>query len=75
MLKSSVEVFLQDLNVLDIIFGFLVRNCLYSRLETSGDPQFGQQITKSSFEQVFVGQPDQWVTYDLNSFKHGCECM
>ena len=39
--------------MLDLIFGFLVKSCVYSRLETSGTPQFGQTNAKFSFEQVF----------------------
>ena len=27
----------------------LVKNCVYSRLDTSGNPQFGQTVSKSSF--------------------------
>ena len=44
------EVFLQDLTILDLGFGFLEKNYVYSRLETSENHQFGQQITKHSFE-------------------------
>ena len=47
------EAFLEDLTVLDLRFGFLVKNYVYSRLETSGNLQFGQNITKFSFENVF----------------------
>ena len=50
---ESLGVFLKDLNILDLRFGFLVENCVYSRLETFGNPQFGQQITKFSFETDF----------------------
>ena len=52
MLKSTFPGFLEDLNTLDLGFGFLVNNCVYSRLETSGNLQVGQQITKFSFEQT-----------------------
>ena len=48
------NVFLEDLSILDLGFGFLVKNYVYSRLETSGNPQFGQHITNFSFEKVFV---------------------
>ena len=41
--------FLQDVIILDLGFGFLVGNCVYSRLETSGNPKFGQNTTKFSF--------------------------
>ena len=51
--NQNFQVFLKDFNMLDLGFGFLVKNYVYSRLETSGDPQFGQQITKFSFELVF----------------------
>ena len=40
----------KDLNILDLGFGFRVKNYVHSRLETSGSPQFGQNITKMSFE-------------------------
>ena len=30
-------------------FGFLLKNCVYSRLETFGNPQFGQKVAKFSF--------------------------
>ena len=48
------EVFLQDLSILDLGFGFgfLVNNSVYSRLETSRNPQFGQTTTKLSFGKV-----------------------
>ena len=46
------QIFLQDLRILDLGFGFLVKSCVYSWLEMSGNHQFGQQITKSSFETV-----------------------
>ena len=47
-----LKVFLEDLNILDLIFGFLVKNWVYSRLETSVNPQFGQTITKKKIETV-----------------------
>ena len=37
---------------MDLGFGLLVKNCVYSRLETSGNPQFGQQLTKFSLEKL-----------------------
>ena len=46
--------------MLDLGFGFLVKNRVYSRLETSENPQFGQQITKFGFETIFK-KPDQGV--------------
>ena len=46
-LKSNVGGFPTGI---DSCFGFLVKNCVYSRLETSGIPQFGGTITKMSFE-------------------------
>ena len=50
ILKSKFEVFLQDLSILDLEFGFLAKNCVYSRLEASRIPQVGQQITKVGFD-------------------------
>ena len=38
--------------MLDLGFGFLVNNYEYSRLETSGNPRFGQEVSKFSFEYV-----------------------
>ena len=48
--NRNVEVSLQDLNMLDPRFVILVNNCVYSRLETFKNLQFGQQIIKFSFE-------------------------
>ena len=53
LLNRNVEVYLQDLSMLDLGFGFFVKNCVYSRLETSTNPQCGQTITTFSFEQLF----------------------
>ena len=50
-LNQNFEVCLEDLSILDLRFGFLVNNCVYSRLETFENPQFGQHITNISFEQ------------------------
>ena len=50
--NRNFEVVLQGLSILDLGFGFFVNNCLYIRLETFGNPQFCQQITKFRFEQV-----------------------
>ena len=50
--KSEVDLgggFLKYLSILDLGFAFLVNNCDYSQLETSGNPQFGQKITSLSF--------------------------
>ena len=52
MSKSMFLVFLQNLNILDLGFAFLVKDFVYSRLETFGNPQFGQTNTKFSFEKV-----------------------
>ena len=38
---------------MDLRFGFLVKNLVYSRLETAGNPQFGPNITKVGFGKVF----------------------
>ena len=39
------------MNALDLGFGFLVKNLIYSRLETSGNLQFGlKKLTNFSFE-------------------------
>ena len=35
-------------------FGLLVNNCVYSRLEMCGNPQFGRQVSKFSFGQVVL---------------------
>ena len=43
----SLVIFLRS--ILDLRFEFLVNNCVYSRLELSGNPQFGQKITKIIF--------------------------
>ena len=48
-IKPRVEEIL-DLLSLRHRFEFLVNNYVYSRLETSGNPQFGQHITKSRFD-------------------------
>ena len=40
------EVFLKDLSILDLRFGFLVKNWVCSRLETSENSQFGQKVSK-----------------------------
>ena len=50
--------------MLDLGFGFLVNNYLYSQLETSGHPQVGQQITKFSFGKVvlFTSKFDDLLT-------------
>ena len=48
--------------MLDLGFGLLLKNCVHSRLETFGNPQFGQQITKFSFE-IVVLKPDQRVIH------------
>ena len=45
-------VFLKGLTILDLGFGFLVNNCVYSRLGTRGSLQFGQQIIKKPFESI-----------------------
>ena len=49
------------MSIVGLGFGFLVENCLYSRLETSGNPQLRQQITKFKFEKQ-KDKPDQVVT-------------
>ena len=54
MLKSCFVVFLQEFSILDLGFRFLAKNFVYSRLETCGNPQFGKQNTKLSFDQFFV---------------------
>ena len=38
--------------MLDLRFGFLVKNYVYSRLERLENPEFRQKITKSSLGQV-----------------------
>ena len=43
---------LQDLSILDLGFGSLVKNYVYNRLETSGNPEFRQTVTKFSFKNV-----------------------
>ena len=59
--------FLQELSMLDLRFGFLVKNLvyiyiyIYIRLETSGNHQFGQKHLKSWFRTSFLFKPDQWV--------------
>ena len=53
------DVFLEDLSIVDLRFGFLVHNCVHSRLETSENTEFGQQITNISFDQVCF-QLAQW---------------
>ena len=40
--------------MLDLRFGFLVKNYVYSRLETFGTPRFGQNNAKFSFDVFFV---------------------
>ena len=53
-LKSMFLCFLQDLNIWDLGFGFLAKNYVYSRLETSGNPQFGKsKNTKFTFDVFF----------------------
>ena len=37
--------------MLDLIFGFLVKNYVCSQLETSRNPQYDEKIAKNSFEQ------------------------
>ena len=49
--------------MLDFIFGFLAESCVYSRLETSGNPQFVQQITKFSFEQLLFNLISGLIVY------------
>ena len=49
-----------NLSILDLRFGFLVNNCVDSRLETSGNPIFDQTITKISFGGKH-NKPDQEV--------------
>ena len=44
------EDFLLDLSILELGFGFLRTNYVYSRLETSGNPKFGQNITEFIFD-------------------------
>ena len=39
-----------------------MKNCVYSRMETFGNPQFGQQITKFSLGRTKT-LPDQWVMH------------
>ena len=39
--------------MLDLRVGFLVKNFVYSRLETSGNPKFDETITKLSFGKAF----------------------
>ena len=52
-MKSMFDAFLKDLSILDLGFGFLVESCVYSRLETFGNPQFGNTITNFMFDKVF----------------------
>ena len=57
ILKCEIEilkVFLKDLNILDLGFAFLVENCLFSRLETAGNIQFGQKASKFSVEKYLI---------------------
>ena len=46
-----------------------MNNCAYSRLETSGNIRFGQNITKFSFEKVYL-KPDQWVIDIIKDNQH-----
>ena len=52
MLNRHFDDSLEDLNILDLRFGFLVKNSVYSRLETSGNLQFSQKVSKSRCETV-----------------------
>ena len=40
--------------MLDLGFGFLAKNCVYSQLEASGNPQFDEKFTKFRLGKVFV---------------------
>ena len=57
--------------MLDLRFEFLMNNCVYSRLKTSGTPpQFCQKHTKVGFE---TKKCDQWVTYLFDTFLKRCQ--
>ena len=48
---------------MDLGFGLLVENCVYSRLETSGTPpqQIGQTMTKFSFAIIILIASEGYV--------------
>ena len=51
--KNKIIVWLKDLAILGCKFEFYVKNCVYSRLEMSGDPKFDQKISKIRFHFCF----------------------
>ena len=61
-MKAFFLVFLWDLIVLDLGFGFLVNNCVYSLLEASENPNVVKQQPKLVLEKFCV-KPDQLVKH------------
>ena len=62
-------IFLEDLNNLDLGFGFLVNICVYSRLETSGTPPNLVHKSPNLVLNKFLVKPDQGVKkYVFNDF-------
>ena len=55
------SVFLKDLAISDCRFEFYVKNCIYSQLETSGNPKFDQNISKISFAIPNFGRRYLWA--------------
>ena len=45
---------LKDLVIFELRFGFLMKNCIYGRLETSGDPNLNQKVRKLHVQKIII---------------------